>query len=117
MHLGPSALKMRLQFLNAHGFRLRITDAGVPLQKRVLGFLKDDGLVLCSPERCEAGYREQPFTIGFCSNDPEVLSLILVVQGKEECLASAEGHRLCHQAKGGPLFVNQGFDLGCFVLG
>ena len=23
---------------------------------------------------------------------------------------------VCHQAKGGPLFVNQGFDLGCFVL-
>ena len=96
VHLGSSALKMCLQFLSTHGFRLRIADAGVPFQEWVLCFMKDDGLVLGSHERCEAGYSEQPFAIRFCGDDPQMLSLILVVQGKEECLASVEEHFLCH---------------------
>lgn len=46
-----------------------------------------------------------------------MLTLILIIQREKEGLASVKGHGLHHEAKCGPLLVNQRFDVGGFVLG
>lgn len=116
MHLGTSAIQARLQRLGSSDFSQRIENAGIPLDEWVLIFQKCYGLVLRPLEARETGGSELAIGIRLSGNDPEVRPARVIVEGKEICLASVEGHVLRRQIESSPLHLNQGRHMSGFLF-
>ena len=116
VHLGTSAIQVRLQRFRGGDFSQRIKNAGIPLDEWVLIFQKRYSLVLGPLEAREAGGSELAIGIRLSGNDPKVLPARVIVKGKEICLASVKGHVLRRQIESSPLHLDQSRHMSGFLF-
>ena len=116
VHLGTSAIQVRLQRFRGGDFSQRIKNAGIPLDEWVLILQERYGLVLRPLEAREASGRELAIGVRFGGNDPEVLPARVIVKRIEVCLASVEAHVLRRQIESSPLHFDQGRHMSGFLF-